>query len=349
MQHSTRQRVCKLWFLAALIFFSVAVSFAAPVQTYDQLLTEIRAVQKGNASPIKSDVKQAGLREAWGTGKLINEYIFFNGGNNTYSGPLLERLAHDLDTSANSLRHKSQFASAYSEVPITINLTWSHYIEIIPINDLAERVEIARQAEIGKWSTRKLRKEIKEHQYKTAESEKIKAAAVLAEIKPGKPGFCKIVKINGELKAEQGFDIYREAPSENVADIEENQIILGTGKYFIADPDARREDLYTYNAAVIDVVDGDTFHAAINLGFGTTITKRLRLRRIDAPELKETYGEQAKAALADILKRNRGNIMLKVARGNDQDNYGRYLVDVFVNEKNIDQELVDTTLFTIRS
>lgn len=332
---------------AILLSFS-SFSFAAPVQTYDELLTEIRAVIKENGNPIKSDVRHAKLREAWGIGKLINEHVLLNKNNGESMRALLKRLAQDLDSSLPDLYHKTEFARAYLEVPVTINLNWSHYKEIVPINDAGERAEIARQAEVGKWTVEKLSKEIKEHKYKTADTEAAVIAGKLTELKPGKPGFYKIVKMNGDLAAELGFDVYREAPSASLADIEEGQIISGTGKYFIADPEAKKEDLYFYYADVLDVVDGDTFHAAIYLGFGTTLAQRLRLRRVDAPELKKDFGEQAKEALSEVLRRGGGKVILKVARGNDQDNYGRYLVDVFVNGKNIDQELVDTTLFTVR-
>lgn len=335
--------------LLTILFAFTSFSFASPVQTYDELLAAIRVVQQENSAPIKSDVNQARLREAWGIGKLMSEHLSLNRADDDFCWKLFERLAKELNSSPQDLRHKIEFARVYSEVPKTIHLTWDHYAEIAPIHDSAERDEIARQAEVGKWSAKKLRKEIKEHQFKTTETEKALIANRLSELKMGKPGFYKIVKVNGELKAELGFDVYRDAPDEDLTGLEENQIVSGLGSFFGVEADAKRDDLYTYYAVVLDVVDGNTFHAAIDLGFGTTLVKSFRLRRVDAPELKQDFGEQAKAELENILKRGIGRVVLKIARGNDQDNYGRYLVDVFVNGKNIDQELVDSKLFTVRS
>ena len=43
---------------------------------------------------------------------------------------------------------------------------------------------------------------------------------------------------------------------------------------------------YLYRARVINVVDGDTFDAEIDLGFYVKTTQRFRLSRIDTPEVR---------------------------------------------------------------
>ena len=84
----------------------------------------------------------------------------------------------------------------------------------------------------------------------------------------------------------------------------------------------------------------------INLGFGVLLEQRLRLRQLDAPEIISSEGKEAKAVLEKILQRSRGPMVIKVSKGDDQ--YGRYLVDVWINGKNIAQELLDSGLFTVR-
>lgn len=57
-------------------------------------------------------------------------------------------------------------------------------------------------------------------------------------------------------------------------------------------------------AEVLRVIDGDTFEARVNLWPGLDVTTRVRLRGIDAPELKARCGEErvkAEAAL-DALR-----------------------------------------------
>ena len=99
--------------------------------------------------------------------------------------------------------------------------------------------------------------------------------------------------------------------------------------------------LFTYQAAVTQVVDGDTFHALLDLGFGITFSQRVRLRRIDAPEILTADGKEARASLEKILFRDRGRILLQ---STDLDQHGRPIADVWVQNKPIDQELLDQGL-----
>jgi endonuclease YncB( thermonuclease family) len=45
-------------------------------------------------------------------------------------------------------------------------------------------------------------------------------------------------------------------------------------------------------AEVLRIIDGDTFEARVNLWPGLDVTTRVRLRGIDAPELKARCGEE---------------------------------------------------------
>jgi endonuclease YncB( thermonuclease family) len=64
-----------------------------------------------------------------------------------------------------------------------------------------------------------------------------------------------------------------------------------------------------YPADVLRVLDGDTFEARVRVWPGLDITTKVRLRGIDAPELKARCGEErqkaeaARTALADLLAR----------------------------------------------
>ena len=60
-----------------------------------------------------------------------------------------------------------------------------------------------------------------------------------------------------------------------------------------------------YPAEVLKVVDGDTFEARVRVWFGQEITTLVRIRGIDAPELKGRCGDELKGAIAsrDALAR----------------------------------------------
>ena len=56
--------------------------------------------------------------------------------------------------------------------------------------------------------------------------------------------------------------------------------------------------MYTYNAKLDRIVDGDTLDANIDLGFDITIHKRIRLAGIDTPESRTRDLEEKARGLA---------------------------------------------------
>lgn len=85
---------------------------------------------------------------------------------------------------------------------------------------------------------------------------------------------------------------------------------------------------------VVSVKDGDTLVVLHN---NQSIT--VRLYGIDAPELKQDFGQQAKAKLSTLVL----NKTVRVdRRGTGKDNYGRMIGEVFVGSKSANVQLVET-------
>jgi len=82
---------------------------------------------------------------------------------------------------------------------------------------------------------------------------------------------------------------------------------------------------YTYPAQVESVVDGDTIWAIIDCGFDTFIREKLRLHRIDTPELDTAPGEKARRYVRRVLKAS-PRIVVRI---HSYDKYARYLADIF--------------------
>lgn len=103
------------------------------------------------------------------------------------------------------------------------------------------------------------------------------------------------------------------------------------------------EQKYIYSAELIRVVDGDTIDAWIDLGFNITVRRRIRLWGIDAPEtrtrdlVEKAEGIQAMERLEEILNLNRGQFML---RSQGVDKYGRCLGEIYIQEVNINKQLL---------
>jgi micrococcal nuclease len=100
---------------------------------------------------------------------------------------------------------------------------------------------------------------------------------------------------------------------------------------------------YLYDAELIRVIDGDTVDAWIDLGFNITIRRRIRLWGINAPETRtldleeKKEGKIAKARLIEILDLNRGQFMV---RSQGVDKYGRCLGEIYIQEVNINKQLL---------
>jgi len=99
--------------------------------------------------------------------------------------------------------------------------------------------------------------------------------------------------------------------------------------------------MYTYNAKVVKVVDGDTIDALVDLGFDTWKQVRIRMHGMNAPESRtrdleeKKLGLAAKARLKEILKENKNKFIL-VSHGVGK--YGRCLGEIFVENPPVDNE-----------
>lgn len=83
---------------------------------------------------------------------------------------------------------------------------------------------------------------------------------------------------------------------------------------------------FTYrHVAVVRVIDGDTAVLEIDLGNKIKWRDTFRLNGIDAPELAETGGIEAKAHLSDLLDVGVGRVETF-----KPDKFGRWLVDIYI-------------------
>jgi len=94
--------------------------------------------------------------------------------------------------------------------------------------------------------------------------------------------------------------------------------------------------LYTYEAELERVVDGDTIIVRIDLGFDVLSRQRIRLSYVDAPDVKTPEGEKARRFVKKALK-NTGRLVLKTRK---VDKYGRYVADVMYHSEAISKDHV---------
>lgn len=102
-------------------------------------------------------------------------------------------------------------------------------------------------------------------------------------------------------------------------------------------------NLYTYEATVLRVVDGDTAELNIDLGFTISWKSTCRFYGINTPELKsKDIAEKERAKLAKAATESHlppGTKIKIVSR--QLDKYGRPLVDIYIGDMHLNQWLID--------
>lgn len=100
--------------------------------------------------------------------------------------------------------------------------------------------------------------------------------------------------------------------------------------------------MFEYHCIIQRVIDGDTVEAEIDLGFDCFYKSPVRLKGINAPELKgrtTTVGRLAKDYLFELL--HSGPVTVTTELRKDKDKYGRVLGTFYANGRNINQEMID--------
>lgn len=105
--------------------------------------------------------------------------------------------------------------------------------------------------------------------------------------------------------------------------------------------------MYTYRAKIVNIVDGDTFDAVVDLGFSIYQKDRFRLYGIDTPETYRPsckaeleHGKAAKQLVEELIL---GKEVIIRTEKDKKGKYGRYLADVLLDfsEENGARTLTD--------
>lgn len=109
--------------------------------------------------------------------------------------------------------------------------------------------------------------------------------------------------------------------------------------------------MYDYKTKILEVHDGDTFKALVDLGFDVKTNVTFRMSGINAPELK---GETLTAGLASrdalralilgkevVLKSKRLDTAMK------REKFGRYLAEVFIEDPKDPKTMLNVNQYMI--
>lgn len=100
------------------------------------------------------------------------------------------------------------------------------------------------------------------------------------------------------------------------------------------------QGLYTYNAKVLEVIDGDTFIVSLDLGLEISKICRIRVLGLDTPEKFAKNGNVQEKELGNICKAYAEKTLLnkdvvvktnKNSNGKLYDSFGRVLADIYID------------------
>ncbi len=103
--------------------------------------------------------------------------------------------------------------------------------------------------------------------------------------------------------------------------------------------------MYQYKAKLLSWIDGDTLLVEIDLGFYVTRQERIRLARINAPEMNSPIPFQIKKAKhARVVWKwfcPVDSLVTVQTQKSKRDMYARYIAEVFYDGKNLSDYLLD--------
>jgi len=136
--------------------------------SYGELIRNIGSLLETGKKQAVSAVNQAMVRTYWEIGKHIVEYEQAGNEKAEYGSETLKRLSRDLTERYGNgfgMSNINKMRKFYSLYPIlqtvSAKLSWSHYVELLKIEDYMERSFYLKECEQDNWGVRELRRQMK--------------------------------------------------------------------------------------------------------------------------------------------------------------------------------------------
>jgi endonuclease YncB( thermonuclease family) len=285
-------------------------------ENYKKLLAKIQQTISKTQENIVRNVNYQKVLMGWQIGKEIDSHL--RGQNKAeYGKKLFLNLVKDTGINRPALYQMHAFFKAYPEMPSEKNsLSWSHYRSLIAVKDQNAREQLENLVVEKSLGSNRLEEEI---------------AAVKKRKKLVKKPTKKSEEKTPQLKFKRG-ELFTYVLNED------GEIDLGFNIFLASDEkiSALKKSDYTYVAKLERVVDGDTIHVKLDLGFGVKHHEILRLAKIDAAPADTKEGKKATEGLKKILK----DVKFLIVKTNKTDTYGRYIADVFFDSRQSDPNKV---------
>jgi hypothetical protein len=206
-----------------------------------------------------------------------------------------------------------KFAQTYPNVATWPHLTWSHYRELMIVDDKTLRGRFTTLAHDESWSVARLRDELAKWKKDTSK-QKRKSQCPMRCSKNRRSASQRFVTLTGsshEAEASKKmidfvFGIYLKLSQTHRSRFERGDTVTWSNQKRRWIKSGTKHALYFYTAVLERVVDGDTLLVHIDLEFHFRVQQYLRLSGIDAMKLKTPQGKQAAACFylteVDVLR-----------------------------------------------
>lgn len=305
------------------------------LKNYQILLKEIKGHVLQTQDSIERIVVRQKVEMAWSIGKSISLYLKKNleSDKSSYGKRLFAQLENDIGIDRGVLYKMYAFQKSYPYLPKdNEKLNWSHYRALSGIKNRHERKYLEDLVVEKNLSEKSLIKEIKKSKAKKSVSEPSKTGKQKLKEHRGKVFCYQVVKPSGADKnyIDCGFKIYREVEEKLPAGALMVEVAKSKKTYSLKKSAVTRKQIFTYKAYLKRVVDGDTIHAVLDLGFGLLHEETLRLTGINAPESDSPQGIKTTKEIKKILATHSHFVV----HTSSTDTYNRYLADIFLPSNN---------------
>ncbi|NBV06065.1 MAG: DUF1016 family protein [Proteobacteria bacterium] len=302
------------------------------LKNYKKLLQSVQKIVRETQKNIVENVNREKVVMSWQIGKIIEEHLLENN-RAEYGVKFFAELEKDTAISTRVLYQMRSFYRAYPTLPAQeSDLSWSHYRSLSSLGseESRKRLEQLTVAEnlgatVLQSKISKIKKQAKERQEQNA----VKKITKLS-LQRGRLFTYKIVVSphSGKTLIDCGFNIFSQIKTSLKTDGAVVESVKKNEGFALKKAPAKKRQLHTYKAFLDKVVDGDTLHVTLDLGFKIEHKVILRLAKINAAEIDSDAGKKSAAAVTKILQ----NVKFLIVKTNKTDVYGRYVADVFFDE-----------------
>jgi len=205
-----------------------------------QLFNDLVQIIEHGKNQLAKQVNSTIALVYWHIGKRINEHVLDNK-RAEYGKKILSPVATKLATmfgrsfEERNLRRMMQFADEFTDITIVTSLmtqlSWSHFIELLPVKTQEARLFYANKAKEQTWSKRELRKQIERKAFERTEIAKLQITHDDSGIIVGNPIF-KDPYFLDFLGLKDGY-MEKDLESAIIKELENFILELGNGFTFV--------------------------------------------------------------------------------------------------------------------